>query len=187
VRLSARAAAGEAGRERGGGEKAGMGHGSLPVWSQTLWQATVRPGRAGSAGGNGSPGGGSSGEGISPLIGWKRRLPGVEARHLGEQRLRVGVVGPGEERLGRRALDHAAEIHDHHPVGDVLDHAEVVADEQVGEPELVAQVHEEVQHLRLDRDVERGHASSQTMKVRLTASARAMPMRWRWPPENWCG
>jgi len=30
-------------------------------------------------------------------------------------------------------------------------------------------------------------ASSQTMKLGFTASARAMPMRWRWPPENWCG
>jgi hypothetical protein len=23
--------------------------------------------------------------------------------------------------------------------------------------------------------------------VRSTSRARAMPMRWRWPPENWCG
>ena len=30
-------------------------------------------------------------------------------------------------------------------------------------------------------------ASSQTMSFGLTASARAMPMRWRWPPENSCG
>ena len=29
--------------------------------------------------------------------------------------------------------------------------------------------------------------SSQTMKSGLSASARAMPMRWRWPPENSCG
>ena len=29
--------------------------------------------------------------------------------------------------------------------------------------------------------------SSQTMSSGSTASARAMPMRWRWPPENSCG
>ena len=29
--------------------------------------------------------------------------------------------------------------------------------------------------------------SSQTMKLGSTASARAMPMRWRWPPLNSCG
>ena len=30
-------------------------------------------------------------------------------------------------------------------------------------------------------------ASSQTMRSGSVASARAMPMRWRWPPENSCG
>ena len=29
--------------------------------------------------------------------------------------------------------------------------------------------------------------SSATMKSGSTASARAIPMRWRWPPENSCG
>ena len=30
-------------------------------------------------------------------------------------------------------------------------------------------------------------ASSQTISRGSTASARAMPMRWRWPPLNSCG
>ena len=38
---------------------------------------------------------------------------------------------------------------------DVLDHRQVVGDEQVGEAELLLQVLEQVDHLRLDRDVER--------------------------------
>ena len=50
-----------------------------------------------------------------------------------------------------------AEVHDHHPVGDVPDDVEVVRDEDVGEPELRLQVLEQVQDLRLDRHVERGH------------------------------
>ena len=29
--------------------------------------------------------------------------------------------------------------------------------------------------------------SSQMMSLGLSARARAMPMRWRWPPENSCG
>ena len=29
--------------------------------------------------------------------------------------------------------------------------------------------------------------SSPTISSGLSASARAMPMRWRWPPENSCG
>jgi hypothetical protein len=30
-------------------------------------------------------------------------------------------------------------------------------------------------------------ASSQTMNDGSMASARAIPTRWRWPPESWCG
>ena len=29
--------------------------------------------------------------------------------------------------------------------------------------------------------------SSQMSTFGLSAMPRAMPMRWRWPPENWCG
>ena len=29
--------------------------------------------------------------------------------------------------------------------------------------------------------------SSQTITFGLSASPRAMPIRCRWPPENWCG
>ena len=47
------------------------------------------------------------------------------------------------------------EIHDGDAVGQVLDDAEIVRDEKVGEVELRAQVHEQVQDLRLDRHVER--------------------------------
>ena len=40
-------------------------------------------------------------------------------------------------------------------VADVLDHAEVVADEEIREVERALQLHEQVEHLRLDRHVER--------------------------------
>src|SRR6185369_9086488 len=40
--------------------------------------------------------------------------------------------------------------------GDVLDYGKVVRDEEVGQPELVLQVHQQVDDLRLDGDVERG-------------------------------
>ena len=46
-----------------------------------------------------------------------------------------GWFGVREELRRRRALDDAAEVHHDDAIGDVLDHAEVVADEQVGEVE----------------------------------------------------
>ena len=57
--------------------------------------------------------------------------------------------------LGRSELDQLSEVHDADPVAHVLDDAEVVGDEQVAQPELLLQVGEQVQHLGLDRHVER--------------------------------
>jgi hypothetical protein len=51
----------------------------------------------------------------------------LEPRHVGEQRLRVGMVRRAKQFRGRRDLDDAAEIEDHDAIGDVLDHAEIVA------------------------------------------------------------
>ena len=74
-----------------------------------------------------------------------------------EQGHRVRVQRPAEELLGGRQLDDLAEVHDRDPVGDVADDGEVVGDEEVGQVELLLQLDEQVEHLRLDRDVERGH------------------------------
>ena len=60
-----------------------------------------------------------------------------------------------EQRLRRLLLDDAAEIHDRHLGRDVLDDREIVADEQIGEAEVAAQLRQQVQDLRLHRDVER--------------------------------
>ena len=46
------------------------------------------------------------------------------------------MVRLGEEGIRRSALDDAAEIHDRDPVADVLHHAEVMADEEIGQPEI---------------------------------------------------
>src|SRR6478735_6495167 len=59
-----------------------------------------------------------------------------------------------EQRLRGCGLDDLAEVHHRDPVADVAHHREVVADEDVGEPELALQVVEQVDHLSLDRDVE---------------------------------
>ena len=47
---------------------------------------------------------------------------------------------------------------------------------------------QQVEDLRLDRDVERRHRLVGDDRASgRSASARATPMRWRWPPENSCG
>ena len=93
----------------------------------------------------------------------------------------------GEQRIGGAGLDDAAEIHHGDAVGDVLHDREIVADEDVGEAEPVLQV---TSRLRICARIETSSAetgSSHTISFGSTASARAMTMRWRWPPENSCG
>src|ERR1700735_3326135 len=94
-------------------------------------------------------------------------LWGLDAGSLREQALGVGMVWPGEYLFRRRALHDTAEIHDQHAIGEMLHHAEVVADEQVGQVEFPAQVHEQVEDLCLDGYVERGHRFVANQELRL--------------------
>ena len=58
-------------------------------------------------------------------------------------------------------------------MADVLDHRQVVRDEQVGQAELVLQVHQQVDDLRLHRHVERRHRLVADDQARAAARARA--------------
>jgi hypothetical protein len=60
-----------------------------------------------------------------------------------------------EEGRARCAFDDHAQVHHRHGVGDVLDHAQVVADEQVGDAEFALQVLQQVEDLRLHRHIQR--------------------------------
>ena len=71
--------------------------------------------------------------------------------------MRVGVARRAVDLLGVGDLHDAAEVHDGDAVGDVAHHGQVVRDEDVRQPELVLQVLQQVDHLRLDGHVERGH------------------------------
>jgi hypothetical protein len=62
-----------------------------------------------------------------------------------------------EEVRLRRDLDQPPEIHHRHALAHVAHDGQVVRDEEEREPELTLEVGEQVQDLRLDRDVEGGH------------------------------
>ena len=86
-----------------------------------------------------------------------------------------------------RELDDLAQVHDHHPVGDVADDVQVVRDEHVRQPEVLLQVLQQVEDLRLHEDVERRHGLVADDQLRVHGEGRATPIRCRWPPENSCG
>ena len=91
----------------------------------------------------------------------------IGLRDGGQQRLGVRMLGIAEQLLGLGQLDHLADVHHAHPVGDVLDDAEVVGDEQVGEVEFGLQILQQVEDLRLDGHVEGGHRLVTTDELRL--------------------
>ena len=59
-----------------------------------------------------------------------------------------------KDALGAADLDHRSEVENDDPVADGLDDGEVVGDEKVGQSEFCFQVGKEVQHLRLNRDIQ---------------------------------
>src|SRR5262249_48785079 len=60
---------------------------------------------------------------------------GIGERHGGEQRPRIGVLASAMKLSGGGDLDDLAEIHHRHAIADVLDHPQVMGDEQEGETE----------------------------------------------------
>ena len=84
-----------------------------------------------------------------------------------------GCFGVAVERVALGHLDDLAQVHHGDPVGHVLHDRQVVRDEQVRELELLLQVVEEVQDLRLDRDVERRDGFVAHDQLRAAARARA--------------
>ena len=64
----------------------------------------------------------------------------VRLRHRRNQRLGVRVLGTAEQVFGFRQFHHLADVHHADAVGDMLDHAQVVGNEQVGEVEFPLQI-----------------------------------------------
>src|SRR5262249_20754154 len=79
----------------------------------------------------------------------------IRHRHRGEQRLGVRVARRPVELAGVRQLDDLPQVHHRHAGRDVLDDLQIVGDENVGQPELALQVHQQIDDLRLNGDVER--------------------------------
>ena len=114
-----------------------------------------------------------------------RRLP--EAGHGGDQRAGVGVPGLVEDLLDRALLHHPAVLHDQHPVADVVDHAQVVGDEQLAMPSSACRSASRSSTWAWIETSSAETGSSQTITSGPGASARAMATRWRWPPDSCAG
>ena len=82
--------------------------------------------------------------------------------------------------FGFPEFDDFADVHHGNPIRNVLDDAQIVGDEQVGEFELGLKVFEEVQNLRLNRHVECGDGLVGDDQIRMrrerSSNADALPL-----------
>ena len=81
---------------------------------------------------------------------------GVRFGNGRQERFGVGVLGVGVKFERGRHLDNFADVHDSDAIADMGDDAEIVGDEDVGEPHLFLQLLQEVEDLGLHRDIEGG-------------------------------
>ena len=74
----------------------------------------------------------------------------VDGGHRREQRLRIGMVWLFDEGFNRRRFDNPAKIHDDHPIRDMLDHADIMADKKIGQIKFIFQINKKINDLRLN-------------------------------------
>ena len=92
-----------------------------------------------------------------PANGRELPAPGSDPRNLREQCLGIGVIWVSKKIFYGGNLDQSAEIHDSRSIRDVLNHAEVVANEQISQPQFLAQSHKQIENLGLNRNIQGSH------------------------------
>src|SRR5664280_2346013 len=84
-------------------------------------------------------------------------LSRVRHRHGRKKCLGVGVLGVLVDLGPGAGLDDPAQVHDRNPVGDVAYDGQIVGNEEVGDAQSLLEVLQQVDHSRLDRNIEGGH------------------------------
>ena len=74
--------------------------------------------------------------------------------HGSHQRLSVRVHRVRKDLVGRPLFDDLAQVHDRHPVADMLDDAQIVSDEEIRQVEFLLQLIQQIDHLGLDGHVQ---------------------------------
>ncbi len=104
-----------------------------------------------------------AGNGVEPAV----VLPLPAPRNAAEQADRVRVARVVEQRPRRAFLDQLPRVEHSDAVAHLRDDGEVVRDEEDARPELLAEVQDELEHLRLDGRVEAGGRLVQDQERRI--------------------
>ncbi len=112
------------------------------------------------------------GRGARPQLGQVKARLGPQRRS--QQGAAIGMLRKAEQRARLGLLDLLAQMHHGNAVGQMLDHGEVVTDENHGQAQLGFQLQQQVDDLRLHRHIQR--------RCRLVADQNAgfQDQRTRW-------
>src|SRR4029077_6570269 len=97
------------------------------------------------------------------------------ARNAAEEANGVRMARLGEDCLDRALLYEAGGGQHAHPLAPLRDHAEVVRDEEHRAVELLLEVLDQVEHLRLDGGVEAGRRLVEDQQTRVACKATPTP------------
>ena len=173
-----------------------------PRPSSTAWHATSTPSAAtcaglstrhrsfakGHRGWNAHPGGRRDRARQLPPNRRPRPSDLPQIRDRIQQQPGIRMPRPGKDRLRRPKLDDTPKIHNPQPVRHMPDHRKVMADEQVRQPKpRVAGRASDSGFAPAPTHPSALVGSSHTRKSGSLASARAIEIRCRCPPENSCG
>lgn len=78
----------------------------------------------------------------------------IDARGRGQQHLCIGMTRRFEQRLGVSLFNQTSEVQNPDAIGHVPDNRQVMANEQVRQPQPILEIRHQVQHLRLHRNIE---------------------------------
>ena len=63
------------------------------------------------------------------------------------------MVGVGKQGIGCTDFNYAPQIHNDHAIAQMFHHAQIMANKQISQIELFAQINKQIEYLRLDRNI----------------------------------
>ena len=83
-------------------------------------------------------------------------LFGIRERHRGKKRLCIRMDRMCAQLIALGKFNEASQVHDADPVRYMPHHGQVMGNEQVGQSDLGLEVFQHIDHLGLDRNIQRG-------------------------------
>ena len=92
---------------------------------------------------------------IARKLPWDSLFPPLQPWRRRKERLGVRMRGMRKDLLGRAFLDQVSQVHHCHAVSQIAHHTQIVGDEEIRHARSTLNLLEQIQNLRLNRDIQR--------------------------------